>query len=205
MMHHAGKDLLNLVTRALDRGQRRLRGIYEFSSDPDCIYRLSVEGAPRDLKLPDGTVFRKGEPIGIIHLWGDHMPVIPASGITLAWAARMARVLKRSASLLAQHAVSDKSLQSIPAFGHDAFLVHSSANARLLERIGFAVLECMPTDSLHRQVRMGVIRLWTWLLRRAFNRQSIRGIGPGDLQYRAIWMSRRRLLEKYGTDRAIQL
>jgi len=201
-MRQAEKDLLNLVTRTLDRGQRYLRGIYEFSSDPDCIYRLSIESAPRDVTLPDGTIFRKGEPIGVIHLWGDHMPVIPASGITLAWSARMARSLQRSGSLLAQHAANDKSLQTIPAFGHDMFLLHAPSNARLLERIGFAVLDGVQNDGLSQRVRFEVVRLWTWLLRRAFNQQSTRGIMPGDLQFRSIWMSRRSLMEKYGACRS---
>src|SRR5512143_201892 len=110
------KDPLSLLTIALDKAQRSFLGIYEFSSDPECIYRLSIEKASRGLALPDGTVLRKGEPVGIIHLWGEHMPVIPSSGISLAWASRMARLLEKSAGLLAQHTVREKSLQSIPAF-----------------------------------------------------------------------------------------
>ncbi len=196
-MQRAEKDLLNRLTRALDRGQRYLRGIHEFSTDPDCIYRLSIESAPRDAVLPDGTAFRQGEPVGILHIWGDHIPAIPSSGINMAWAAKMVRVLKRSTSLLAQHAARDESLKSIAAFGNDAFLFYARTNVRLLERIGFAVLEDVPADRLHQQLRMKTVRLWTWLLRRAFNQQSTRGIRPTDLQYRSIWLSRRILLERY--------
>jgi hypothetical protein len=202
MMQHAERDFLNLVTRALDRGQRYLRGIHEFSSDPDCIYRLSIESAPRDATLPDGTVFRRGEPIGVLHIWGDHMPAIPSSGINLAWASRVVRRLKRSGSLLAHHAAKEASLQSIPAFGNDAFFIPTQANARLLERIGFAVLEGAPDDRMYQQARIKVVRVWTWLLRRAFNRHSTRGIWPADLQYRSIWMSRRTLFERYHTNQS---
>lgn len=198
-MQRAEKDLLNRLTRAIDRLQRYRRGIQEFSSDPDCIYRLSIESAPRNAILPDGTMFQQGEPVGILHIWGDHMPVIPPSGGDLAWAAKMARVLRRSASLLAQHAAKDRSLQSISAFGNDAFLLYTQATVHLLERIGFAVLEEAPSDGLHQQARMRAVRLWTWLLRRAFNQQSIRGIRPSDLQYRSIWLSRRTLMKRYST------
>ena len=200
-MQRAEKDLLNQLTRAIDRLQRYRRGIEEFSSDPDCIYRLSIEGAPRNARLPDGTEFQQGEPIGILHIWGDHMPVIPPSGDNLAWAAKMVHVLRRSANLLAQHVAKDKSLQSISAFGNDAFFLDTQSTIPLLERIGFAVLEEVPDDGLHRRARMRAVRLWTWLLRRAFNQQSIRGIKPSDLQYRSVWLSRRTLMEKYSTVR----
>ena len=198
-MQRAEKDLLNRITRAIDRLQRYRRGIQEFSSDPDCIYRLSIEGAPRNAVLPDGTMFQQGEPVGILHIWGDHMPVIPPSGDNLAWAAKMVRVLRRSANLLAQHVAKDKSLQSISAFGNDAFFLYTQSTVHLLERIGFVVLEEAPSNGLHRQARMRTVRLWTWLLRRAFNQQSIRGIRPSDLQYRSIWLSRRTLMERYST------
>ena len=201
-MQRAEKDLLNRLTRAVDRLQRNLRGIQEFSSDPDCIYRLSIESAPRGAVLPDGTEFQQGEPIGILHIWGDHMPVIPPSGSNLAWAAKMARVIRRSTNLLAEHAAKDESLQSISAFGNDAFLLYTQPAVHLLERIGFFVLDGEPADGLHRQVRMRTVRLWTWLLRRAFNQQSIRGIRPSDLQYRSIWLSRRTLLERFCTHEA---
>jgi len=190
------KDPLSLLTIFLDKAQRSLRGIYEFSSDPECVYRLSIEKAPRDVVLPDGTELHKGEPVGIIHLWGEHMPVIPSSGINLAWASRMARVLEKSAGLLAQHAVRETSLQSIPAFGNDVFLPPSSV--RLLERIGYAVLEGTSRHTLCGRLRIWIVRRWTWLLRRAFNRESARGIAPADLQYISIWISRRALFKKYG-------
>jgi len=193
------QDPLTLLTVVIDRVLRSLRGIYEFSSDPDCIYRLSIGGAPRDATLPDGTRFHKGEPVGILHLYNDHMPVIPASGVSLAWASTMVRRLEKSACLLAQHAASDRSLQSIAAFGNEAFL-HTRANARLLERMGYAVQDAVPANSFCRRVRMQTICLWTWLLRRAFNRPSA-AIPLADLQYRSIWISRRALLEKYGSRR----
>jgi len=194
------RDPLSFLTIAIDRMQRSLRGIYEFSTDPECIYRLSIESAPRDTILPDGTQFIKGERVGILHLYGEHMPVIPASGPSLAWASRMARQLERSAFLLAQHAATEKSLLSVPAFGNDVFLLHTQTNARLLERMGYAVLDAVMPDNVYQSFRMKTVRVWTWLLRRAFNRQSAI-IAPADLQYCSIWISRRALLDKYGTPR----
>jgi len=196
-MQKAGKDLLDRVILALDRGQRHLRGIYEFSNDPDCIYRLSIERASREVKLPDGTLFRKGEQIGILHIWGEHVPIIPPDGINLAWATRLARLVQRSNNLLAQHAAEEYSLQSVQAFGNDAFLPYSQNTIRFLERIGFAVLEDAPAENLHQKIRVWIARYWTWLLRRAFNPQSARRVRPRDLKSRSIWLSRRKLLEKY--------
>jgi hypothetical protein len=192
-------DLLSLVTRGLDKTQRRLLGIHEFSRDPDCIYRLSIKAADRDTTLPDGTAFHRGEPVGILHIWGEHVPEIPPSGINLAWAAKTARVFRHSNELLAEHVLNDESLQSIPVFGHDAFPIHSRTNVHILERMGFDVLESLPARRLRQRICMRIIRLWTWLLRRSFNQESTRGIRPCDLQFRSIWMSRRRLLERFGT------
>jgi hypothetical protein len=198
-MQRGKRDFLNRTIMVLDKGQRCLRGIHEFSSDPDCIYRLSIEDAPRDTTLPDGTVFRRGDPIGILHIWGEHVPEIPASGVNLAWAARMIRVLRRSANLLAQHAAKEKALQSIAAYGNDAFFPNTQTTVRLLERMGFAVLEEVPSDRLHQQIHTRISQLWTWLLRRAFNQQSTRRVKPSDLQSLSIWLSRRTLLERYIT------
>jgi hypothetical protein len=198
-MQRGKRDFLNRTIVALDKGQRCLRGIHEFSNDPDCIYRLSIENALRDATLPDGTVFHRGDPVGILHIWGEHVPEIPASGVNLAWAAKMIRVLRRSANLLAQHAAKEKYLQSIAAYGNDAFFPYTQTTVRLLERIGFAVLEEVPSDRLHRQIHARISQLWTWLLRRAFNQQSARRVKPKDLQSLSIWLSRRTLLERYIT------
>lgn len=196
-MHPNRKGLLDRATRAIDKGLRRLNGIYEFSGDPDCVYRLSIGRASRDTVLPDGTVFCRGDPVGMLHIWGEHMPGIPPAGADIAWAARMARVLKRSAALLAQHAVEEPSLQSIAAFGNEAYFTYTPSTFRLLERMGFAVLENVPADRLDRRVHMKIARFWTWCLRRTFNKRSIAGVRPGGLQVRSIWLSRRTLLEKY--------
>lgn len=196
-MQRAERDLLDSVTMAIDKGQRYLRGIYEFSSDPDCIFRLSIESSPRNVILPDGTVFHKGEPIGILHIWGEHMPMIPSAGINMAWATRTVRLLRRSTNLLARHVAKEKSLLSIPAFGNDAFLPYTPATVHFLERIGFVVLQNVPANRLHQKIRIRIVRYWTWLLRRAFNRQSSRKVKPSDLQSRSIWLSRHTLLEKY--------
>ncbi len=195
------KDLLNRAVRALDRIHRRLLGIYEFSSDPHCIYRLSIKGAPRDAILPDGTELRKGDPVGILHIWGEHMPTIPPSGADFAWASRMVRILRHSGRLLAQYASGEQSLRSIAAFGNDVFFNYTPNMFRVLQRLGFAVLEDVPAVSWNQRIRIKAGRLWTWLLRRAFNRQSVSRVKPGDLQLRSIWLSRRALMEKHAENR----
>ena len=197
-MERSENDLLNLLTRYFDWLQRRLRNIREFSADPECIYRLSIGSAPRDTTLTDGTRFRRGEPIGILHIWGDHIPKISPSGITLDWATHMSRALRKSNRLLARYVADEQSLRSLPAFGNDAFLFYTKATVLLLERVGFTVQEQVPADGLWERFRLQIVCRWTWLLRRAFNQQSVRDLKPSDLQYRPIWLSRRVLLEKYG-------
>jgi hypothetical protein len=41
-------------------------------------------------------------------------------------------------------------------------------------------------------------RVWTWLLRRAFNPHSARDVPPGNLQRRWVWLAQSTLAALYG-------
>jgi hypothetical protein len=89
----------------------------------------------------DGTAIEDGEPIGILHLWNEHLPrYSPAAGPELAWAAEIRRRLVASLQSLAQHVDTDPSWRDVRAFrGEVAF---SSRRAvlqldRVARRYGF--------------------------------------------------------------------
>jgi hypothetical protein len=197
-------DPLKSLTVAIDFLLRRIRGIREFSGDPQCIYRLSLGVARREMLLPDGSRIRRGTPVGHLHLWSEHMPPIPSSGADLAWANRTLRAVRRSLILLAEYVCGDPRLARVAAFGADNYFVVAPAADRVLRRIGFAVEEDPLPQNRPALIALAVARYWAWLLRRAFNPQSAAGLRPRDLHRRRIWLMRGLLLERYGSGKETQ-
>lgn len=197
------RDLLSQLVVAFDRWQRRRLGIWSFSDDPECIVRLGVGTAHERVELSDGTVVTPGETIGLIHLWNERIPRIPAEGPSLAWARQFKHLLVHSLALLAHHLAENPDLDHIRAFGGKLPLVYSTATVRFLRHLGLEVFEpSPPRGAMERAVDL-VARLWTFLLRRAFNPESVRNSSLSDLRRRSVWFSRRRLIRLYAPEHAV--
>jgi hypothetical protein len=192
-------DPLDGLTIALDFLLRRIKGIREFSDDPQCIYRLSMDVARRDIRLPDGSRIRRGTPVGLLHLWSEHMPPMPPDGADLAWANRTLRAARRSLALLADHVCRNPALARAAAFGTDDFFVSAPSTDRVLRNIGFAVVEEPRPSGAAARLVLTAARVWAWLLRRAFSPQSAAGLRPRDLRRVHVWLMRDSLLERYGS------
>jgi hypothetical protein len=197
-MTHQTQDLLNRLVAAIDRRQRRRLGIREFSDDPRCILRLGTTTAHVDVELADGTAIRPGDVVGVIHLWNERMPQIPPNGPDLAWAREFKRSLAYSFRLLARHIGQNPALADVHAFGGGLSLVYTPATIHLLRRLGFEVFDPIPPRGMAGRVIDLGARAWTWLLRRAFNPASVRGLRLSDLQRRPVWFSRRTIITLYG-------
>ncbi len=190
-------DLLSRLVFAIDRYMRRRLRIWEFSDDPDCILRVGLTRSRWEVTLNDGTVIRRGETIGMIHAWNERVPPIPPTGADMAWARELRRRLIRSLQLLAQATQEDPRLQSIRGFGGAGVLRFSPAILRLLERLGLEIYE-LPPQSLRDRLEEQGSRVWTWLMRRAFNPVSVEGRGLAVLSRRFYWLGREKLLQMYG-------
>lgn len=192
------RGLLGSLVAAIDRWQRRLLGVYEFSDDPRCILRLKLSRARTRTGLSDGAAVEPGEPIGVLHLWNEHMPQIPPAGPDLAWARALGHSLIHSFRLLAGHALGDPDLADVRAFRGQLALVYNPGAVQLLRRIGWQVSDPRAGRSLaERALDLGT-SVWTWLLGRAFNPGSIQGPRWRDLQVRSVWISRRALIAVHG-------
>ena len=185
---------------AIDRRQRQRLGIWEFSQDPDCIFRLRIASAHIGAELADGTVVRPGDTIGEIHAWNERVPHIPPDGPGLTWAKSFRRVFVHSFRLMARHIVENATLADIQAFGGELPFVYTPASTRLLRRMGLEVFDPVPPDGLAERATDLGARLWSWLLRRAFNPASVRGLRPSDIERRPTWISRRTLIALHGSD-----
>jgi hypothetical protein len=194
----AAQGLLDRWIRSFDRRQRRRLGIWEFSSDPQCILRLGRTRARVGARLSDGTVVQPGETIGVIHFWNERIPPIPESGADLAWAREFSRLLDYSLHLLGQYLVEEQAMTDISAFGGELPLVYTPATLRFLRRVGFEVFDPIPPRGLVVRVVDLVSRIWVLLMRRAFNPASVRGVGLKELRRRPVWISRQALVARYG-------
>jgi hypothetical protein len=195
-------DLLDRLVVAFDRWQRRRLGIREFSDDPASILRLGVGVARTGAELADGTVVRPGERIGVLHLWNEHMPRIPPTGPDLAWAKAVYRAAVHSLRLLARYVAETPAWEGIRAFGGDFSVIYDPGAIRLLRRLGIEVSDPVPPRGPVGWVVDLATRLWTWLLRRAFNPGSVRDLRLSDLQHRSVWLGRRTLEALYGAEDA---
>ena len=185
---------LSWLVRAIDRRMRQRIDIWEFNQDPACILRVGTATARIGAQLADGTIIKPGDTIGVIHLWNERMPQIPAEGPTLAWARQFRGGLFGSFRLLADYVAESPRLAHIPAFGGELPFVFTPATTRMLERLGLEIFDDVPPRGLgERAIDLGS-RIWTWLMRWAFNPGSARETRLSDLTRRPAWISRNTLL-----------
>ncbi len=88
--------------KGLDILLSRCYHIREISRDPECILRLAVNPARAPLALADGTIIRRGDLVGDLHLCSPRVPAMPPEGPDLAWGLAFSRRMKRSLELLAE-------------------------------------------------------------------------------------------------------
>lgn len=182
--------------RRVDALLRRRQGVDEFTGDPDCLLRISRMAAPRALTLSGGAV-RQGDAVLEVHLWNEHLPRIPEGGAGASWANLFKRRMRHSLALLARHIAQRpeyRDIVAITAAPPFASRLGPLAVARVAEHLGW---EVVPPR------RVGAIRarldgFLMWLLVWTFNPAGLRGRGIGHRRIE-IWMSRARLLERYGT------
>lgn len=165
------------------------------------MMRLSIGHSRRDVTLGDDTRVRRGEPIGELHLWNERVPPIPREGPDLAWARRFQRQLLHSFHALAVYVAGEPSLQGVQAFcGLNSFgSRYAPAHmARIVDRWGLDLVVVRP-GTLWGHLRQlaenahAVAMIW------AYNPNGLRGLDPRALRRDELWISRRRLMDKYLT------
>jgi hypothetical protein len=120
----------------LDVWLRYWHGVFEYTSDPDCIFRLQFTRLQYPVVLVDGTILDPGDRIARIHLWNEHIPPLPANGATLRWARRMSRHLDISLRDLAQFLGSRRDLEDVRAVQADMMFGTDEQTEQLLHICG---------------------------------------------------------------------
>jgi hypothetical protein len=123
-----------------DRWLRQRQGVYEYSDDPRCFFRVQRMTAERDVTLDDGTRIRRGTPLLNLHLWNEHVPPFGPNGFGIAWAREATRRVELSMYELARHLKWTRALDDIVAVRGDMRLgtaEQSDQLARIAARFGF--------------------------------------------------------------------
>lgn len=185
--------------RRLDAHLRRKQGIFEFCDDSRCLLRVSVEPAEMDLEFADGTIVRAGEPVGVVHLWNEHLLTIPRDGADLRWAMSMRQSMQFTLHELAIAVQTDPRLMRAKAFGGTALFVSRggpSQVAKMASRFGFELVADNRKPSVLRSTHDFFQNFLVFGLQWAFNPAGLRGkdfLRPRE----PLYMPRRALLDRY--------
>jgi ceramide glucosyltransferase len=191
---------LAAAVRRLDAHLRKQQKVFEFTDDPRCILRVSVEPSPVGFTMADGTEVRPGDPLGVLHLWNEQLPIIPRTGPDLLWANKMRSQIRRSLAELANAVEKEPRLRLAKAFGGTALFVSRNGEeqiARFAGRYGFDFVPDTrrPTlwDRLHALGQNMLVLMLQW----AFNPGGLRGKRL-MLPREPLWISRQVLLSRHG-------
>lgn len=183
----------------LDRWLRRREGIYEYSHDDHCLFRIQRAKSNTRLTLSDGTTIAEGDPIIALHLWNEHMPAMPRSGPTIAWAHQIDRAFDLSLRELARYLATDPQVRDVVAIRADLRLGAADFNvklARITAHFGFEALRTEPDSAgaLHR-LGEGIL---IFLLLLAANPAAIRRPALSR-EHKLAYLSRAMLERRYAS------
>lgn len=125
---------------ALDEKLRRRESIYEYTDDPQCLFRIQRGTADRNVALRDGTILRKGDPVVRLHIWNEHMPAMSAGGPSVGWARDVKRRIELSLRELERHLATQPDCADVVAICGNMTLATPQQGdqlARIAARYGF--------------------------------------------------------------------
>jgi hypothetical protein len=191
-------ELWTLAVGGLDAVLRRVNGVEEFCDDPACLIRIAPDVARAPVALSDGTRIRVGDPVGVLHLWNEHLPPFSSRGPDLRWASEIRRRVEGSLAAVAAHLERDARWREARALRADAaFLsrIGGPQMARVARRHGFEAVATRPTVA--GRVHAFGENFLLWGLARAYNPPALRR-GRFLRDRHEVWISREGLLARYG-------
>ncbi|MCC6147803.1 MAG: hypothetical protein IT308_09570 [Anaerolineaceae bacterium] len=190
---------MRAMMRRFDVWVSHQRGIFDFSGDERCILRGELRRAGRALHLPDIDL-HANDTILKFHLWNSHLPIMPAEGADLGWAAETWHRFLFSLGVLARQLRDDPALQNIKAISGVSSLFSlkgAASGARLMKRVGFSVY---PRPNPLGAPGAFLENVYSWLLVWAYNPASLKGHALPGLERTVLWMSVAELYRRFGKD-----
>ena len=200
IMHRAARPRRTSATKpaiqALDWLLRRCYSVHEYSDDIQCIFRIALRTAQSDILLQPGRLVRSGDTIVELHLWNEHLPMVPPDGANMAWGALVDRQIRHSLSLLAAHLVAYPNVVAVHGEAAFGCQMGQQQRSRFAGRYGFEIVTGAPR--LRSRVRHFCDDFLLWGLTQTFNPHGLKGKPIHRARY-DIWLSRSELNERWST------
>lgn len=194
---------MRALIRRFDGYLRRAHGVFEFSDDPNCLWRLRFAQLPHAVALPDGDI-PAGALMLELHLWNEHVPPMLSAGPDPAWAIHSTRMLIDSTRAVARLVRCDPRFAGVRAIGAVTMLFSAgdrSGGEKLMRRLGFALF---PYQSPLGRFGEFWENLYTWWLMWAYNASSLRRRHLLRLRRTEMWMSANEFVRRYDCESARQ-
>jgi hypothetical protein len=176
---------------------RSYYGVYEFTEDPACVFRIGLSEARDAVTLSDGTQIESGELIGTLHFWNEQLPRYSVEGPDLHWACAIRGQVRHSLCVLAEYIETHPDWHEVRALRGEAALsarLGALQVRRVAARYGF---ERVPVKaSLLRRLHGLGESVVLWGLTRAFN-PAAAARQPFFRDHHELWISRRTLRMHY--------
>ena len=185
---------------ALDKWLQRRQGVIEYTTHPQCVFRMQVGRSCRRLRLRDGTVLRRGQRIVHLHLWNEHIPPVPAAGTTMRWARQMQSGMAVALHELAKYLASRPELADIAAVCADVPCGTQSQAHQLSYIMGHYGFETIPDQEpvpLRERLHRFGDNILISLMVLAQNSVALRADTLRRVRV-PIYLSRRSLAERFG-------
>lgn len=183
----------------LDEGLRRSHGVFEYSQDEACLFRIRLGAAPVPLRLA-GVSVGAGEPVVELHFWNEHIQPIHRFRSGLRWAAHVQHSVTSSFRDLVAFLDSEPRFSGVRAIYANMGLGDSERTSQLTRMCRLAGFEDVPAPrpvaAMERLHRLGENMLGL-LLALAVNPSSAR-LSILTRDRALIAMSRDDLRRRYG-------
>ncbi len=194
---------LEALVTALDDRLRLRQGVFEYSRNPACLFRIQIVTGADEVVLSDGVTVRAGDRLSNLHIWNEQFPRFPRDRPTLAWARRVDRAFDISLRELSNYLAGRRDLDDLVAIcGNMGFgsTARSEKLARYVARFGFERVAAQGRASLRQHVHLFGENILISMMVLARNAAALRA----DTLRRdrtLVFMSRRTLRRRYGPAR----
>lgn len=194
--------MLNALVSMIDKTLRARQEIFEYSNCSQCIFRVHLAAAEREIALVDGTRLPRGSRLLGLHIWNEHVPPFPAQGPTVGWARRMCRDVELSLEELAAFVAGNPALDDVAAVGGKVMFGSTEQTelvGQVAERYGFVrAVDAEPDHSVAQKLhRLGENILISMIVI-SYNPAALRS----DFLRRErvpVYLRRGELLRRFGT------